>query len=123
MKELEKKIDEAAKEFAIKVHTKHGTTSALNAEYWWRYCAKSPESKAYWQQGLYTEEEMNDACLAGWKNAQGLNTNTYTGDEVKSLISQYLLYHEHMCALADLDHPSTYPMSVTEWFELNKKKS
>lgn len=89
MKELEKKIDEAAKEFAIKAHTKPGTETALNAEYWWRYGALSPEAKEYWQQGMYNEsqirnlfithmfswnncdsDEMVDAIINAWKTEQ-----------------------------------------------------
>lgn len=54
----EKEIISAAKKFAIAIHTKPGSASSLNAEYWWTYGLKSKEAKEYHTQNMYSEEEV-----------------------------------------------------------------
>lgn len=45
----------------------------------------------------------------------------YTEEAVIIMIGNYLLYHEQKCILATMDDSSTFPMSVREWFNENKK--
>ena len=56
MNDLEKKIEEAAKKSSMDYDSRDYTYDIAKQEF--IIGAKSPEAKEYWQQGMYTEEEV-----------------------------------------------------------------
>lgn len=104
MTELEKRIEEACKVGA-------SYPSSWNSGYQAGFIkgAKSPEAKAYWQEGMYTNEQMNEACEAGYKNGR---SGMYTEEEVYDLIR---LFNRSLPEKLQV-------LPVREWFQRNKKK-
>ena len=75
MKDYEKQIEEAAIESSNGAWNESDWTSGFI------YGAISPEAKEYWQQGMYTEEDMNLAFNAG-------KLSFYDGESFNSWIDQ-----------------------------------
>lgn len=94
MEDLEKKIKEAArKAVGLPIGFDYEEEAYYNSQKIHRYdtfiqATLSPEAKEYWQQGMYTEEEVLVLLFAYMWNSVGPNT-----------------------------------LTVSEWFEQNKKKS
>lgn len=91
--ELEKKIDDTARRhwadgYDPESGREHGSESSF------RDGALSPEAKEYWQQGLYTEEEVKRMSRNAFHN--GLSTSPLS-----------------------YDYDGNY---FEKWFEQNKKK-
>jgi hypothetical protein len=78
-----------------------------------RFGALSDASKEYWRRGMYTNKQMNEAYLAGWKNAQRLNT--YSEEEVRELLKAFKVTME-------LAKKMGLSCDIIELFEEHKKK-
>lgn len=90
MNDLEKQIEEAAYKYGNKINSHVGDNNFIVG-------AKSPEAKQYWQQGMYSEEEVEILCL------KAIND---------SLTSVNRFMNNSDCELIDQNI----------WFEQNKKK-
>ena len=86
-KDLEKKIEEAAKNLYA------------DPEYIETWClgVKSPEAREYWQQEMYTEEDLLDAYRKGAGMGSSVAMRVARGGELNIV-------------------------SAEEWFEQNKKE-
>lgn len=74
MKDYEKQIEEAA------IESSNGSWNESDWTSGFIYGAKSPEAKEYWQQGMYSEEEVKRLCSKAWLIKGDINDLIYQFD-------------------------------------------
>ena len=153
MKDLEKKIEEAAKKYSLRLGYHD---EAFEDEEAFTIGALSHEAKEYWQQGMYTYQDLKDAFETVQKqaypslsqdgslqvdhsesfdewfdsNKSGLKTQKmYTEEEVEKLLRKCWNaaddFREELDRICAGHSNFSTPHSPNfkKWFEQNKKKS
>jgi hypothetical protein len=91
MKDFEKQIEDAA----LKAGVGHSETQAKEISYHFINGAKSPQAKEYWQEGMYSKEDLNEAFRTGYSKAvSSINEARFDRDDNAPTFEQWFNFYK-----------------------------